>query len=608
MQLRFRRINPDEVEKELTQRDQFNSDEVELIEALVREAHQNSLDAQLPGSANPVRTRIGFHTPTPDQVRFLAPLLHPLSGHLQAAGVDVSKVDFSTPKFLVIEDFGTTGLIGAWDRKDNRPFSDFWRRVGKSHKGGTAGGRWGLGKLVFSSASQARAFFGLTVRHDDPSGDALVMGQAVLAIHRDPETGEDLDAVGFFCELAENRLQLPVRERGFVEKFAAAVGITRQSESGLSIAIPYMREDLVREGLIRSLLRNYYFPILIGVLESTVDGVAVDAASFDSLAATYGGDRLSDGRVVAFVRELRARLAQSAPDFTLPTPLKGPDLAIPDSVEEKLRSSFIGGSLVHVRAPVALGHRVEGSLVSYVDLFLRLTDGDGTALIVRGGITLPLEGTEFRSRRCLAALIANDEVIAEFLGDAENPAHTKWNGNAEKLTANWVNGAARLREVRGSLNGLYNTIAQAIETTDRDAFLDVFSVPAHAGDSRPPSDPVSDPPKIPRLEPSRRLFNLRSRKDGFTVTSSSSISADDLPLTIRLEAAYDLLGGDPFARHSDVDFDFRSGDLKLESEGATVRAEKANRLELSCASTEFALSVSGFDSNRDLVVRARRVE
>ena len=46
MELTFREIRPDEVEKEVTQRDQFNSDEVELIEALVREAHQNSLDAR----------------------------------------------------------------------------------------------------------------------------------------------------------------------------------------------------------------------------------------------------------------------------------------------------------------------------------------------------------------------------------------------------------------------------------------------------------------------------------------------------------------------------------------------------------------------------------
>jgi hypothetical protein len=50
----FRDISDDPSEKELTQQDQFNNDEVVLAEALVRETIQNSTDARLADDA-PVR-------------------------------------------------------------------------------------------------------------------------------------------------------------------------------------------------------------------------------------------------------------------------------------------------------------------------------------------------------------------------------------------------------------------------------------------------------------------------------------------------------------------------------------------------------------------------
>lgn len=43
---------PGQVETEVTQRDQFSNDEVELAETIVREAVQNSLDAAVDDPAN----------------------------------------------------------------------------------------------------------------------------------------------------------------------------------------------------------------------------------------------------------------------------------------------------------------------------------------------------------------------------------------------------------------------------------------------------------------------------------------------------------------------------------------------------------------------------
>ena len=608
MRLRFRTVPPDEVEKEVTQRDQFNSDEVELVEALIREAHQNSLDAQPDGSTRPVRTRIAFHSPSEEQRRFIGPLLAPLADHLAACGLDTATIDFANPRFLVIEDFETTGLTGAWDRKDNKPFSDFWRRVGKSHKGGAAGGRWGLGKLVFSSASQGRSVFGLTIRSDDPSRDALVMGQAVLTIHHDSASGKDVDGIGFFSEEAEDRLQIPNRDPGFVEKFAEATGMSRRGEPGLSLAIPFVRSDLKKEDFIKHLLRNYYFPLLMGQLTSEIEGTNVNAGTFDALAAQYGGDRLGDGRVVAFVRDLRAKIEAGKPHFTLTTSLaKGLAAGIADTVTQELRDQYAAGKMIHVRVPISLSHKKNGNATSHIDLFMRITEGDGQALVVRGGITLPQEATEFRSRKCFAALVATDDAVAEFLGDAENPAHTKWNRNAEKLAANWKNGATRLTEIRHSLGELYNLVAQALETIEPDAFLDIFSVPAAAGTQKPKPTVVSDPPPFPVIKGRPSPFDIRERKGGFAVVSTKALDPSDLPVRLRVDAAYDISAGNPFARHSDVDFDFRAKELEVRVSGGTYTATAANGLSLEILEPKFELDVAGFDANRDLVVRGRRV-
>ena len=171
MKLLFRRVGADEVEQEPTQRDQFNSDEVGLAETLIRESLQNSLDARSP-TAGSVRVRITISEPDEKYGSYWDTLLKHLAPHLDAAGVDTAGVNWKLPRMMVIEDFGTTGLTGQWKAKDNGNFSDFWRRMGRSHKGGTKGGRWGLGKLVYFSAKAVS--MGATAR--SPSQIDFVFG------------------------------------------------------------------------------------------------------------------------------------------------------------------------------------------------------------------------------------------------------------------------------------------------------------------------------------------------------------------------------------------------------------------------------------------------
>src|SRR5262245_20840388 len=85
----FRDISDDPSEKELTQQDQFNNDEVALAEAIVRETIQNSTDAQARRDSQ-VRVRFAINAVAePDQRAFFADVIAGLAPHLRACGMAV---------------------------------------------------------------------------------------------------------------------------------------------------------------------------------------------------------------------------------------------------------------------------------------------------------------------------------------------------------------------------------------------------------------------------------------------------------------------------------------------------------------------------------------
>ncbi len=193
MYWKFRKIRANEVESEITQRDQFSNDDVDLVDALGREATQNTQDAIDRNEGSQSAKLVITFTDKLNSEYFKS-LFDGVDDHLQNSGIDPTSVNWKEPHALIIEDLGTTGLTGSYEVKDKNNFSDFWRRHGRSNKGGSSLGRWGLGKLVFSNSSLLRCFFGLTVRSDDQK--ELLMGQAVLSNH---SIGENEYAPHGFC-------------------------------------------------------------------------------------------------------------------------------------------------------------------------------------------------------------------------------------------------------------------------------------------------------------------------------------------------------------------------------------------------------------------------
>ena len=173
----FEPLSPNAEEHGISEWDQFDKEDLGIDETLLREATQNSLDARANSDGDAVvRVRIQWlRREDLAEPEWLDELLSRLEPHLNAAGRRPDRREYAA---LVVEDFGTSGLTGRTDDPgDTGNFRGFFYRHSSSHKGGTAGGRWGLGKLVFARMSGWSCWFGLTARAD---GRTLLMGKAAI--------------------------------------------------------------------------------------------------------------------------------------------------------------------------------------------------------------------------------------------------------------------------------------------------------------------------------------------------------------------------------------------------------------------------------------------
>jgi hypothetical protein len=597
----FRDISDDPSEKELTQQDQFNNDEVALAETLVRETIQNSTDAQASPTA-PVRVRFAIVFPEKETDRqILRRIIAGLTPHLAACGMPRPSAS-DPPRLLIVEDFGTTGLTGSVEEKDNGQFSGFWRRFGRSNKEGTKGGRWGLGKLVFSSASSVRTVIGLTRRNGEERD--WVMGQALLRNHA--IAGSEKDSVGFWCRAHSSRKGLPTDDANLCALLRDATGLARRSEPGLSLVIPYLLPDIRKEHLLAATIRNYYFPILTGRLSVTVDDTEIDAQTFDAVAASLPGDAVSQS-ALEFVRHLK-NCRDDEPHVIIPPEWQGTKITgelLGVNVATDLRDRFKSGEMLLIRVPFLLKNNNGDEYKTHVDLFLKsIRPGEkAQTLVVRGAITVPTEGKRANLLDCHAALVATDEPISQLLGDAENPAHTQWNERAEKLRAGWQRGGTVLRRVRAALPELHELIVERIEREDPFALLEFFSIPKADRSSTTPKTSVGRPPILPVTSP--KAFRIDKRANGFAVLPAPGIETAELPLKIRVRCAYDVLSGNPFKRFSEFDFSFLGADLSIEKKNAHCWPNAPNEIDVQVESTNFSIEVVGFDPNRDLIIEAQ---
>ena len=617
----FRTMDSGEVQVDPVHDEFFKAQD--LADALVRESIQNSLDARLPRSRSPVRVRFRFasgaHALHPEAVRQYFDGLEP---HLHAVAKTIHSIlprgDEPVP-YLLIEDFGTRGLTGDPhvdpeldpDSEEKNDFFYFWRNVGRSHKGDVDRGRWGLGKAVFTVASRIRTIFGITRRVDDQR--ALLLGQSVLKTH--VLDGERIYPYGFFARYERrNGLPLPIEDPILLERFADDFGVHRV-EPGLSIVVPYFRDDeLSPERLAASVVEQYFYPILRGdLVVEIVDGTHVQRIATDTIDTLFA----ADSNVARLCALTRWSLAQKDEDrFVLAergaAAPKWDDQVLPSDDLPALRERFASGERLAFRVPILVKRKRTRPASSWFDVYLEQDDALRKAEqhFIRRGITIPDIRTS-ADKPVRALVVVDDHSLSTFLGDAENPAHSDWSERADKIRTLYDHGAFTLRFVKNSASFLGSLLARPPAGRVRDFLADLFSievsdaaahetVPARISIRASSGGATGDAAAGSGGAAGNRV-TIAKIAGGFTIKASD---ASMIGRPLRGEVAYRVRAGNPFRKHSPFDFDLLSGsDITVHMDGAKLRPTSVNAFDVVPTAAKFQISMKGFDSRRDLIVR-----
>ena len=160
--------------------------------------------------------------------------------------------------------------------------------------------------------------------------------------------------------------------------------------------------------------------------------------------------------------------------------------------------------------------------------------------------------------------------------------------------------------IRHALKQLYTLVADQLEQTQQDALIDFFAI-ADQAKSSSGKQPKSPKPK-PEVAPREKAISIRGRKGGFEIVAGPGAKSWTFPRNIRVRVAYDIIGADPFKRHSKFDFDLENGtEIDFDCIESSVSILKPNVMKIIVTSPDFMVEATGFDPRRDLIVDARAV-
>lgn len=643
-------MSPSEINENPVQGEFFSTD---LPKRFVRESVQNSLDARLKDGrrdAGPVRVRFSFggKQRALDAERAAA-YLGGLRPHFLAV-VDAENARDSRKKelearkelfdgpmpFLVVQDFGTTGLRG--DVRANEPEAkgnDFWglfRSVGISPKGQDAGGSWGLGKWVFPDASRLNAFVGVTRREGEDR--LLLMGQAMLRLHK--MAGKKYSHYGYFAAASEEPderwLPMPLEARGldshgldlgsrrgagaFVQRAVDDFGLLG-SESGTSVVVLHPEKELTDPGkLAWAVVTQYFWPIVAGdlVVEIAAPGArtrVVDARTISTEVHQCGSaPSRGEDEPAALARAIDlAKWGLAAERDHVDADGNRNKSAVSPLEVQQLRERYERGRRLAFRVTTKVG-----GVLARFRVYLEKDDNlsKGQDFFVRGHLHIPdmdyIEG--FRARAL--TFVPSRNLLGHLLRDAEGPAHERWSPSAPRLRKKgWPAAAERVREAQRAALRILQELAVRPEEKQRDVFADLFPSKKKgrsAATTRPAETPVTGSGESNAEEPGRSSLRARPVSGGFALDPGPKGNAAGGAWTVRM--AYDVARGTArtaFSRFGGglkagcPDFSLREGQLAVEHADCTYEVLSENELCVRVNGPAFAFKVTGFDE-RDLLV------
>lgn len=621
----FNKRRPDEIIRETHISEFFSDEEIENeSEAIVREAIQNALDARIEKKAN-VRFFLSTDSKilSSDSWKFW---FKEAWDHFKVEGNRLSKMpaDVEECKFLVCEDFGTTGLVGdvgSWDDegKDNH-FMYFFRAEGKTGKSGSSGGRWGIGKHVFPRASRVNSFFGVTRRADD--NNDYLMGRSILRVHTLDDERYKPDGT-FGAKNPSDPLVKPIVDKQIIQRFKRDFFIARTNESGLSVVVPFVNNEVNCFDLVYSVILDYFYPVVKGELvvkvETEEKKIEINKDSIKSIITGYSND---------FAEELEkyielANYSQTCrfEDYYCISPntntrLRWDESLISNSDKDRMRNDLRLGNKIKIRIPVLIQVDGEKNKQSHFIVVMEKEGQDAKRpFFIRDGIIIKRVKIQKRPRGIRSLVVIEHRPLANLLGDSEGPAHLEWQTKSGNLPDYYLNGKDCIRYVSGAVQNILKTLAQDEEEKDLNLLIDIFSLDADdieggevieigkEGDEEP-----EIVPPVPPTEKKKNNHSIRWIHGGFTVTKGEK--AINFPCTMDIHVAYVTNSGKSLRKYEPADFKLQEAPIIFDKnlKDLNIKEIKDNKISVIITGEDFTISVRGFDQRRDLYIDVKVLE
>jgi len=526
-------------------------------------------------------------------------------------------------RYLTFEDFGTGGLGGdpsQWwidDGGVSNPFFNFFRAEGISNKDHGRRGRHGVGKSVFERASRVRAMFGLTRRADDRE---LLMGTCVLKSHRIGTTPHVPD--GWYGTQAEHdsRLVMPVEtDAEQLSAFRSHFGISRVSEVGLSIVVPWLSDEITSDAIVEAVIRGYFDPVLRCKIRFRVsfDGSDININSRTLLDLIARTRREFAAEILPYVHLSQATIEDS-PHVTLSAQSeagapKWEKVTVNSTCLETVASRLNEHKPVVVRVGIKVLPKSGDPIDDFFTFVVKRDQEsrDGGILFIREGITI----TDVRPKRTpamRALLIVDQGPLATLLGDSENPSHTQWQKEAIKDKYKYA--PAHIDFVVESISWLMRKLSSEQRQADPSLLIDLFSLPETSpvqprtpenrrGPNEKPGPVTVLPPNI--APPRPKAYQVHKIAGGFAVSRHAATAP--APIAVMVSVAYDVRRGNPLTKYNVADFRLGKAGVEVAATGAQIVDIGNNNFRIVPEHDDFDIRVTGFDQNRDIHVSTKAI-
>ncbi|PSD33761.1 hypothetical protein K7574_02165 [Stenotrophomonas maltophilia] len=620
----FRTLNPNENSGSSISDDNFSIEERTNVEILVRETLQNPLDAR---SSVDDQVKVSYRIVEVDLAggKLASDLFSDLWLEHAKAGQLLQRALPRKARFLLIEDFGTTGLEGAYTDSSvdgsSENWNAFWFREGEGAKHARANGGAGQGKITLYLASEVRTVIALTKRKSD--GKELLFGcSRFLRNYRlVGKTERWAKEARWGSEANPDKQGAPIVDRSLIEALKHELGLSRRSEAGTSFIVPLPQENLTEDGIRTAVINEFFFAISRGRLEVTVGEAVLNESSIAEASAGLAEASRQSTSFREFLRMAAGKSKRPALATAKPGWHKGFDESSFEPTDlTNLKDAFELGAPIVVDLPLSIKTKRGVVQPTTFRVFLQSDEEleRSEELFIRQDLAIDGE-KKLKSVRAtqpvLALTFIDDQNLSEFLVCAEEPTHRTWNAQRPKVKNAYMTPNVFLAAVRNAAAKLVQLVAP-VGQRDQTALAVYFADPAQAvkvkkgpsGDAGSKERP-GDVELVEIPAPKPKPVSFKPGKDGFTVRAHALPDSAFVPLECRVETGYATVHGDPFRLWDAADFWLDdSKRFRIDASGIADLTVDGNELRFRMEKDDASIAVRGFDENRQLEVRLKYKE